>query len=127
MGLPWVRTDSNLYSSDKLLLLHTKRDGYRAALVYVYSICYSGGHSTDGYIASHVVHAIQGTDKTTELLTECGLWTVAEGGWMIHNYDQRQELSTTTKIKQDRRSSAGRKSQCLQRHGVECGCWAATR
>lgn len=126
MGLPWVRIDSNLYTSDKILLLHTKREGHRAALVYLYSITYAGGHGTDGFIPTHVVPTIQGTTKTTQLLTESGLWKPIEGGWMIHNYEQRQELSTTTKIKRDLKSNAGKKSQCIQRHGADCGCWNIT-
>jgi hypothetical protein len=125
MSLPWVRLDSNFYTHDKVLWLTTQRDGYRAIAVYVFSMGYAGGHGTDGYIPRHVLPIIQGTERIAQLLVEARLWEYAEQGWQIRNWGQRQELAIVAEAKRAGAAAAGRKSQCVQRHGPDCGCWRA--
>lgn len=123
MSLPWVRLDSNFYSHDKVLWLTTQREGWRAISVYVFSMGYAGGHATDGYLPAHVLPIIQGTDKVAQMLVEARLWEYAEGGYQIRNWSNRQELAVVAEAKRAANAMAGRKSQCVQRHGPECGCW----
>jgi hypothetical protein len=125
MSLPWVRLDSNIYTHDKVLLLASQRDGYRAITVYLFSMGYAGGHGTDGLIPRHVLPIIQGTERIARMLVDARLWEYAEGGWRIRNWDQRQELSVISEGKRAAAAAAGRKSQCIQRHGPDCGCWRA--
>jgi hypothetical protein len=125
MSLPWVRLDSNFYTHDKVLWLTTQKDGYRAVSVYIFSMGYSGGHATDGYIPRHVLPIIQGTERIAQMLVETRLWEHAEGGWQIRNWANRQELAMVAEAKRAANAMAGRKSQCIQRHGPECGCWKA--
>lgn len=125
MSLPWVRLDSNIYTHDKITLLLAQSDGYRAYAVYTFGLAFAGGHATDGYLPKHVLPIIRGTEKHARMLVEHGLWEYAEGGWRIHNWDRRQELALVSEIKRQTKRMAGRKSQCVQRHGPECGCWRA--
>lgn len=123
MSLQWVRLDTNIFTHDKTLWLTAQKDGWRAYSVYTFSLAYSGGHGTDGFIAKHVLPFIQGTPRVVQLLVDAGMWQYAEGGWQIKNWDQRQELAVITETKRTGKRIAGLKSQCVQRHGLDCGCW----
>lgn len=123
MTLPWVRLDSNIYTHDKMLLLAGQRDGYRAICVYVFSMGYSGGHATDGFIPKHVLPIIQGTERIARMLVDVQLWEYAEGGWTIRNWDERQELSFITEAKRATARLGGRKRSCQRYHGPDCECW----
>ena len=123
MGLPWVRLDSNIYSHDKIALLLNEKDGWRAYAVYTFSLAFAGGHATDGYIPRHILPILRGTPKIAQQLVEHRLWDYAEGGWKIHNWEIRQELAVVSEMKRAGKRLAGRKSQCVQRHGPDCGCW----
>ena len=49
MAMPWVRLDTGLPDHPKILaLIQGKKQ--RAALVYVFSLAYSGRHETDGFV-----------------------------------------------------------------------------
>jgi hypothetical protein len=124
MGLPWVRLDSSIYTHDKITLLLTARDGYRAYAVYTFSLAFSGAHATDGHIPNHVLPVIRCNKSCANLLVSHQLWEPAEGGYRIHNWSQRQELALISEMKRRNKQLAGRKSQCVQRHGPECGCWS---
>lgn len=123
MSLPWVRLDSSIYTHDKIALLLAQKDGWRAYGVYTFSLAFSGGHATDGFIPCHVLPILRGTEKHARMLVEHCLWENADGGWRIHNWDTRQELALISEMKRQNKRLAGRKSQCVQRHGTECGCW----
>ena len=123
MSLPWVRLDSSIYTHDKIVLLLSAKDGWRAYGVYTFSLAFAGGHATDGHIPRHVLPILRGTDRHAEMLVDHGLWEHAENGWRIHNWDTRQELALISEMKRQNKRLAGRKSQCVQRHGPECGCW----
>jgi hypothetical protein len=125
MSLPWVRLDANIAQHDKVLRLIAQPGGWRAYAVYTFALGYSGGHATDGLIARHVLGAVHGTQRIADLLVEAGMWEVAEDGWLIHNYAERQELALVGEMKRRNRRLAGLKSQCVQRHGPDCGCWKA--
>jgi hypothetical protein len=124
MGLPWVRLDSNIASHDKIMSILREKEGTRAFTLYVCGLGYSGGHATDGFIPEIVLPAIHGTSRLAALLESHGLWEPVQQGWVIHNYAERQELAAVTEAKRSAQSRAGRKSQCVQRHGAECGCWS---
>lgn len=123
MSLPWVRLDSNVYTHDKMLLLSGQRDGYRAICTYLFSMGYSGGHGTDGFIPKHVLPIIQGTERVARMLVDAQLWEYAEGGWTIRNWGERQELSVVSAMKRAGNRIGGAKSACVRNHGPDCGCW----
>ena len=122
-GLQWVRLDTNCFTHDKVALLTQQRDGYRAWTVYTFSLAYSGGHATDGFIPRHILPMLHGTEKIAMQLVEARLWEYAEGGWQIHNWEERQELSVITDAKRKRQQRAADRTNCLRWHGPDCGCW----
>jgi hypothetical protein len=123
VALPWVRLDANIYTHDKVLWLVSQRDGYRALTAYLFSMAYAGGHATDGHIAKHVLPVIHATPKVATTLVDAGLWEYDEGGYRIKNWADRQELALISEMKRRNKRLAGVKSQCIQRHGPQCGCW----
>lgn len=126
MALTWVRLDANIASHDKILgLLQEKPPAlaYQAAFSYVCSLGYSGGHGTDGLIEFTAVPFVHGTKKTAELLVKHYLWRPDRLGWVIVNFDKRQQLTATSRQITNARRAAGSKGNCVRWHGDECGCW----
>lgn len=125
MSLPWVRLDSNIYTHDKTLAVLGERDGHRAMLLYVFSLAYAGGHATDGFIPRAAIGVLNGTQKQAVMLVEARLWEHAEGGYRIHNWEHRQELTVMTEAKRQAKRIGGLKASCQRHHGPDCGCWKA--
>lgn len=127
-GLQWVRLDSNLHAHDKILRLKAERDGWRAIVVYVQSLGWSGGHGTDGFIPRHVLTILDATDRVCQLLVQVRLWEHAETkdgdrGYRIRNYMEYQELAMVTAMKERDAKIRGLKGSCKRYHGPNCGCW----
>jgi hypothetical protein len=97
MPLPWVRLDTSFPRNPKLLALVAEKDGYRAALVYVCMLAYSGEQGTDGFIpreALPFVHARHA--DVTRLVTHSFVYP-QPGGWLIHGWAEFQESTEETK------------------------------
>lgn len=124
MGLPWVRLDANIASHDKMLDLLAKPNGHRAAAVYMFSLGWSGGHSTDGRIPSTALAMVHGRPSEAAALVDVGLWEPhPDGGWSIRNFAHRQELALVTEVKRRAQRLAAVRTNCIRWHGPECGCW----
>lgn len=123
MSLQWVRLDSNIATNRKVLELLTRRDGWRAYAVYTFALGYAGGHGTDGFVPEMALPFIHGTRKHADLLVETGLFDPSDGGWFIHNFAERQELSFVTEARELARKRAALKANCVRWHGPTCGCW----
>jgi len=123
VSLPWVRLDSNIASHDKIVELLSKRDGARAFTLYVCGLGYAGGHATDGAIPKAALPFIHGTERLAIMLVDHRLWEYTEGGWVIRNWDQRQELAVIAEMKRAGRKAAGAKGACKKWHGPDCECW----
>lgn len=124
MGLPWVRLDTNIASHDKILDLVSRRGGRSAAFVYVCCIAYSGLNGTDGLIPFGALTFVHGTKSDMATLVEVGLLTPVPTGWVVRNYGDRQQLSSTTAVIRAAQSQGGKKGACYRHHGPDCGCWA---
>lgn len=126
MPLPWVRLDSNIASHDKILslLADPSRARYQAGLSYVFALGWSGGQGTDGRIPATALASIHGTDATAALLIRHALWEPnGAGGWVIHNYAERQQLAATTAAARTAQRAGALKANCVRWHGPDCGCW----
>lgn len=121
-----MRLDSNIAHHDKMLTLMGMRDGHKAAALYMFSLAWSGGNGTDGFIPKVAVPILYGTERHAHMLVEVQLWEHAPGGYRIRNWELRQETATVTELKREIAKSAGRKSACIRNHGPACGCWKAT-
>ena len=125
MPLPWVRLDSNIPTHDKMLNLiadpSPKR--WQAATSYMFSLAWSGGAGTDGFVPRSALGVVQGTNVTARLLEKYGLWVEATAGWRIKNYADRQEMVIVTEAKRAAQSAGALKGNCIRHHGKDCGCW----
>jgi len=126
MALPWVRLDSNIASHDKILALLAERDGAKAFVLYICGLGYAGGHGTDGHIPKYALPVLHGNVKLANLLVDHRLWQHDPNdpsGYVIRNFDQRQELAVITEGKRAAQAMGGRKAMCQRWHGANCGCW----
>lgn len=123
MGLPWARLDANIAQHDKIVWLKSQRGGWRAISVYLFSIGWSAGQGTDGYIPDHMAPALDADKRTVELLTVARMWEPGLGGWQIRNYHERQELDTIATAKRMAQKVGGSKGACQRWHGPNCNCW----
>ena len=131
MTLPWVRLDSNIGTHDKITPLQETADGRSALVLYMCSLGWSGGHATDGFIPRSSLRAIAPAlpkpEKLAIQLVEARVWSYMEGGWRIHNYDERQQLEAISAGKRAARSAASAKANCQRWHGKSCTCWKESK
>lgn len=120
MPLPWVRLDANIGTHDKILSLLSQPSGEKAFVLYICALGYAGAHGTDGHIPKYALKVNHGSEKLARMLVDHRLWEYnGEGGFIIRNWAERQELTGTTEL----RSEIARKANCIRWHGRDCGCW----
>jgi hypothetical protein len=127
MGLPWARLDVNIGTHDKILNLFSDPSPkkWQAFSSYTIAIGWSVGHGTDGHVPRAALTAVFGTTVTARLLEKYRLWEEATAGWHIVNFEERQELTIVSEMKQVGRQLASAKANCVRHHGKDCGCWQA--
>jgi hypothetical protein len=91
--------------------------------MYVCGLGYCGGHGTDGVVKFAALPFIHGTKRLAEMCTQVGLWVPHPKGWVIPNWDLRQETSAVSDAKKVSQSQGGKKGACIKYHGAACGCW----
>ncbi len=106
MSLPWVRLDSAFPSNPKLLALLSEKDGYRAALAFVCSLSHAGAQGSDGFITREALPFIHCRNSDAELLVKHGFWETQPGGWLIHDWDEKQATSDETQLRRKRAQAA---------------------
>lgn len=108
MGLPWIRLDTNTFDHPKILeLLEGKH--FRAVVVYLAMMLYSGKHGLDGFIPRAALRVIGGTAADANKLVAAGLWDKADSGWEIHGWRDYQFTSIEHEERRRRLSERGRK------------------
>ena len=122
MGMPWVRLDTNIATHDKILNLASDPSTLRwqAAFSYVCALAWSGGHGTDGKVPSAALGIVHGNQKTARLLVKYRLWTEAQSGFQIVNWESRQQQSTVTAAILEAQSKGGKFGNCKRHHGETC-------
>ncbi len=126
--LHWVRLDCNFGTHDKMLRLKTAKDGWRAIVVYLQSVSWSGMHGTDGFIPRHVLSVLDCTERLAQLLVEVRLWEYGtddrgDAGYAIPNFVEYQELSYISEMKTKSRQARGLKGACRRYHEPDCNYW----
>jgi hypothetical protein len=107
VGLPWIRLDTNIVSNPKIAaMIKKERDGRGSALVYLFSLAHAGGHGTDGFISEDVLSLIHGRQVDADRLVKYGLWHVDVGGWLIHDWGEKQPSTAETQAKRKRAQDA---------------------
>lgn len=109
MGLPWIRLDTNFFDHPKILeLMDTKH--FRAVLVCLAGMLYSGKHGLGGYIPKSSLRVIGGTVADANRLVGAGLWEARDGGgWEVHDWESYQFTSAEHEERKRRLSERGRK------------------
>ena len=102
MPLPWVRLDTTFPFNQKLLAMLQRRDGHRAALVYVCGLSVSGGQGSDGFISVESLPFCHGRVTDSELLVEFGFWIPRPGGWLINDWNEHQQSSDEAQQRRER-------------------------
>lgn len=105
-GLNWVRVDANLHSNHKVLTLLDERGGDHALCVYVFSLGYSGGHGTAGFIPRSALGLFHGKARDASLLVDVGMWDELSGGWDIHDWLEYQPTDEESKTRSDKAKKA---------------------
>ena len=113
MPLPWVRLDTSFPRNHKLLAMLQDKDGYRAALVYLCSLSYSGEQGTAGFIPELAVSFIHGRKNEAVLLVKHGFWDPIPGGWMVHDWAGFQQAGEEAQA----RSRRARDAAYVRWHG----------
>lgn len=106
MPLPWVRLDTSFASNPKLLAMLTEKDGYRAGLIYLCGLGYSGAHGTDGFITREALPFIHARQSDAERLVKHGFWWPQPGGWLINGWAEFQESNEDTQRRRTRAQAA---------------------
>jgi hypothetical protein len=114
----WVRMDENFPEHPKVAAL--KADAFR---VHVRAICYSARYLTDGVILTSSLSMVGGTSKLAQSLVAAGLWEVADGGYVIHDYltynPAREEVLANRRQRAAAGSLGGRRSGASRRSKPE--------
>lgn len=122
--MTWVKLDDGFPD-------HLKVDGLSdpAFRLYVTALCHCARHLTDGYVAADRAPRLVPRFKkglADELVT-AELWTVAEGGWMVHDYldfnppaeKVKKERAAAAERMRSRRRSGERDTERTQERSAE--------
>lgn len=88
-GLKWIRLETTMFENPKMLYLKEDKQ-YRAIVVHLEGMSYSGRHGLAGYIPKAALRIIGGTTADASRLVTAGLWTPSPGGWTINGWDEYQ-------------------------------------
>lgn len=103
--LPWVRMDTGIPQHSKILQL--VNDGaWRAIAVWHFSIEWCGANNNGGFVPSYALAAIHARRVDMEKLVTVGLLDMAQGGWQLHNYDEKQHVDDAARKRSEHASTA---------------------
>ena len=108
-GMKWIRIDTQMFENPKLLYLKEDKQ-FRAIVVHLEGMTYSGRHALAGFIPKAALRVIGATSGDANRLVNAGLWDIAQGGWMIHDWSDYQMSADDMEKRRERaqRGAAGR-------------------
>lgn len=98
--MAWFKVDDNFAFHPKVL-----NAGNAAAGLWVRAGTWSMQTLSDGFIPSSIALRL-GTKREAARLVQAGLWDECEGGYVFHQWSERQP--TSAQVKADRASGAAR-------------------
>ncbi|WP_313673254.1 hypothetical protein [Mycolicibacterium sp.] len=104
-GLKWIRIDTQMFENPKLLYLKEDKQ-FRAIVVHLEGMAYSGRHALAGFIPKAALRVLGAVATDANRLVKAGLWDLAPGGWQIHDWDDYQ-LSADDMAKRRDRAQKG--------------------
>lgn len=86
--MSWVKIDDGFYDHPKVMALLENENtlGYAALGLFTLGLSYCGRHLTDGFVPAKIV---KGVRRLADLLVRYGFWVIADGGYGVHDYLQR--------------------------------------
>jgi hypothetical protein len=88
-GLKWIRLETTMFENPKMLYLKEDKQ-YKAIVVHLEGMSYSGRHGLAGYMPKAALRIIGATSADMNRLVTAGLWTPAPGGWQVNGWDEYQ-------------------------------------
>jgi hypothetical protein len=90
-----------MFENPKLLYLKEDKK-FRAIVVHLEGMTYSGRHALAGFIPKAALRIIGATTADARILVEAGLWDVVAGGWQVHDWDEYQLSADDMQVRRDR-------------------------
>ena len=106
MGLPWIRLDTSMPDNPKILGLLTRKDGHRAAFVWVCCMSYAGKHETAGFVTREALPRVNARMADMRMLVDHDLLTESAGGWDINGWAEFQVASDEAKARREKAKKA---------------------
>lgn len=111
--MTWLKVDDTFPSHRKV-----KRAGAEAIALWLAGCCYSSRHGTDGFLPSEdVPHLEWHAPGLPEQLVSVGLWEVAQGGYLIHDFLIYNPKADEVKAKKDAHAQQMRALRQRQKAG----------
>lgn len=104
-GLKWIRIDTTMFDNLKFLQLKEDR-AYKAIVLHLEGMTYSGRHGYDGYIPKAALRLLGGTRSDIERLQSLNLWVPSPGGWTINDWESYQMSNDEVKQRTERAREA---------------------
>lgn len=119
-GLKWIRLETTMFENPKLLYLKEDRQ-YRAVIVHLEGMCYSGRHGLAGYVPKAALRIIGATTTDANRLVTAGLWSPSPGGWQINGWDEYQlaDEDAAKRSEKAQKAAAARWAKAGARNGAQ--------
>lgn len=88
-GLKWIRLETTMFENPKMLYLKEDKQ-YKAIVVHLEGMSYSGRHGLAGYIPKAALRIIGAVSADMTRLVGAGLWSPAPGGWQVNDWAEYQ-------------------------------------
>jgi len=85
-AMTYFKVDDHFHSHPKILDL-----GLEAIGLWTLAGSWSGEQLTDGFISSSLIARLGGSPETAQALVDAGLWEIAEGGYLFHDWDAHNQ------------------------------------
>lgn len=104
--MPWFKVDDTFAHHAKVMAA-----GNAAVGLWCRSGAWSMQQLTDGFVPNHVARQL-GTRAEAKRLCDCGLWVEKDGGYLFHEWEQRQP--SRAQVHADREAAAERQRKARE-------------
>jgi hypothetical protein len=99
----WVKVDDKAWSHPKFAGLTGN-----AVRLWLFAMCWSAGHETDGRLPKVVLRTLGATQKEAKALVDVGLWHETPDGWEVHDFLEYQPSAEDNRTRREAKAQAGR-------------------
>ncbi len=117
-GLKWIRLETTMFENPKLLYLKEDRQ-FKAIIVHLEGMCYSGRHALAGYVPKAALRIIGATSADANRLVAEGLWAAVPGGWQVNGWDEYQLADDESQKRSEKAQKAAAARWSKTKNGAE--------